>query len=208
MMNECTRLIADFDPIGGLTLRDARPFQAGDSFTASNLPFPPSPAPFWSAARKVLRQAGAQPSRLQASGFAVADTEGAYFPAPLDLSREAPVESIAAGNRDLQWTTLAPHREGAVIWSTTSDVPSAPLAGTFLNRGQWTSYLNGELIRQRFPDRLRTAADFAATDRRTGVRLRSDERKVQLGGLYTEDVMYLDRQRKARFRMAVDAEGS
>ena len=60
--------VADFKPVSGLTFRDARPFQAGESASARNLAFPPPPTAFWHAARAALRQQGLK-SRVTVRSF-------------------------------------------------------------------------------------------------------------------------------------------
>jgi hypothetical protein len=173
-------LLADFTPLSGLTLRDARPFQAGDSTTSFNLPFPPPPAAFWSAARAVVRpkdRAAGDNSpglRLHARGFALADAAGTlYLPVPLDLPTEHPDEKL---------------------------LPVGP------NDALLASYLLGEFDSQAAPQDLPRVRTFYQTDRRVGVRL-EDRKTLQSGGLYSEDVLYLDPSRGLHFRLALEAAG-
>jgi len=202
------QMVADFEPVCGLSFRDARPFQAGESVVARNVGFPPPPSAFWTAARPLLK-AG---RKLEARLFALMKDEIAWLPAPLDLGTEL-LEDNEVEQREPRWLRLAPRREdsGVALKDLTGSsygfaCPIAPFGKPFerclLTAEQWRNYLSDP---SPAGSPLRTDESFRA-ELRVGTAL--DGRKARQGCLYSEQVLFLPRDPRARwrFRMALEVE--
>lgn len=159
------KFVVDFDPVAGITFRDARPFQAGENSVARSLAFPPHPGAFWAAVRQVLHPRLGRNFEIAARGFAVVEElteppskkqdrklpssrEVTYWPVPLDLHREDPAEArLREQQPNPDFIVLAPRRSwpGAAtlnrqelhpLWAA-SDLPTQSLEGNFVVAEIW-----------------------------------------------------------------------
>jgi|GEM_PF-2645140 len=208
MPHSISRLRADINPVTGFTFRDARPFQAGDDTTATNMPFPPIPAAFWGAACAAARPCFGPPQRAYLFGLARGQVD--YFPSPLDLRMEK-IEGPQESRRDPLWTRLLPVRDPGIVAmkglaSPALFVPAESFAAESLEHrlmtgAQWGAYLRGA----RLPGKPLKEEAVVKNQMRVGVQLgslptsltaesRREPRLAAPGRLYSEQVAFLDRK--------------
>jgi hypothetical protein len=211
-----------FEPIAGLALRDARPFQAGVASVAHALPFPPPPGPFWAAGRDALKATGAlRPGdHFESRGVWLLKNGERYFPAPLDLVTTLDDRGNPAG-----WTVMAPvsdpgkvamdaarasyaardrteedwHQGRVFAWSGEQRV--VPTEGRFMSAAQWRTYLRGTASDISLD--LKPTEEFkCADDVRVGTELAG--RSAKTGRLYSEPVTFLTKG--TQFEIAAEIE--
>ncbi len=219
MPDSTTRLRADFAPVAGFTFRDARPFQAGENTAARSLPFPPIPAPFWSAACAAVRPQIGSPKRAYLFGLARSHVD--FFPPPLDL-RVEDLEGKPDKNRDPSWTRLLPVKDpgivamkglaSPVLFAPEASFSSKSLEHRLLTGAQWRAYLTGESL----TGTVRSEKEFLKNDVRVGVQLgkrrdpakeqsRDEPRQATPGRLYSEQIAFLDpKQGGVVFRLGLE----
>jgi hypothetical protein len=185
-------LAVDFEPVTGLTMRDARPFQAGESGTAHNLEFPPPPGSFALEAAKLVRSAG---RRVTPRGFSLICDDEEWYPPPLDLH-------FYEGN----WVVLAPFSpDDPVMWRKPV-VASKEQTGRLVTTETMAAYLRNGLDGTAVgPDSSVSLRDIVKSEFRTGVALGG--RKALPGQLYTEQISFLKRKGHFRFRLGLEVTG-
>lgn len=200
-MSASTFYTADLEPVDGLTLRDARPFRAGETSVARTLPFPPPPMACWAAVNRLFPPS-ARGRQLRARGFAIVmgrdETERELYPQPLDLL----IEKGTSGTRT--WRYLRPRQvQEGVFEPVVGELPWGHVAGDveaagFLDAQQFKAYLLGE----NGATAPVTPTDLRRTSVRVGVALTG--RRARAGHLYSEQVDYLDTDRRVRFRLGLE----
>ncbi len=204
-MTEIKRFVAEFRPLAGLTFRDARPFQAGESVPARNLFFPPPPGPFYMALRTALRRAfplkrnmsmEAGPLSVAASMSAAGHTD--YFPAPLDLCGlqiEGRDDKLVVPLSPVSDTQSGRLGSGSPRFGFGRHARVQPVENSMLAAQDYQYYLQGEEL----PICPVKIDQFGRNQMRTGVQL--VERSAERGRLYSEQVWHPDPKMDMCFRM-------
>lgn len=191
---------AEVQPIAGFTVRDARPFQAGDTSASRNVPFPPPPAPFWSAIRRLWPPG--RNSQPIVRGVALTRNDVRHFPAPLDIAGASTPFGVEPTGlitpHDADRMISVPRAHVLPIWQREG---SSSMSG-FLGRRDWEQYLLDEDVRDL---RIEPASSFIDVDRRVGVQLETNGRRARHGYLYSEQVVYL--KSDVRFEVGLEAAG-
>ncbi len=209
--------VADVEPVSVLSLRDARPLQAGETTVARTLPFPPPPAAFWAAINRLL-PARARGRQLIAHGFAVvvdADdgTEQELLPQPADLQIAKIASSHGSDEPQCRWEYLRfKSVEPAVVGELQRENESPLLPwGTPADELQPRGLLDPEQFRRYLLGEQAStpAVDVFSLHRsslRVGVAL--DGRRARSGHLYTQEVQEVNRRRRPRFRLGLEIANS
>lgn len=203
----------EFEPHGGLSFRDARPFDAGESRVAIALPFPPPPTAFAAALAEVrdgvwgdTRAPGKGSRNLTTRGLAVVVDNRECFAAPMDLV----TVSATVARRGKRWSLLQPLAIGNTLGTHTelrlacpwrSERGAAGLPGQLLGGGDWSTYL----LQGRAPIDPIPADSVFKAQVRSGTKLK-DDRLVEEGMLYTQSILFLDTKRDVRFRLSASSD--
>lgn len=190
--------IVDYSPLSVLAFRDARPFQAGQSFSARSLHFPPPPAAVYWAARPLFSKLNKEDHPV-IRGYAVRQGDRDLLPVPMDL--HARYNSVTGEPEE--WELLRPlescpevafiGREVAAPFVGESREKVKPVEDGLLTSLAWRQYLLGDLNNDDHPPRAALVPNnrLVLSESRTGLEL--EGRKNRHGRLYTEQTLRLVR---------------